>query len=342
MSFNFTFSVSLFLVIALVCVPLVGAEAGLQALFGIVIPYLALLVFLIGIVYRIIKWARTPVPYRIPTTAGQQKTLPWIKSDYLDNPHNTWGVIGRMALEVLFFRSLFRNLKTELREAPDYPEKGRLVYWSSKWLWIGAIAFHYSFLTVLTRHLKFFTEPVPFFVTMLEGVDGFLEIYTPAVYMSGLVLLLALAYLLARRIFDSKIRYISLVSDYFPLFLILGIGISGVLMRYFIKVDIIAVKELAMGLVTLHPKIPEGIGSIFYIHLFLVSTLLVCFPFSKLMHMPGVFFSMTRNMANNNRAVRHVNPWEYPVKVFSYMEQEDMFRKQMKKAGIPLERDIEE
>jgi len=342
LSFNFTFSVSLFLVIALVCVPLVGAEAGLQALFGIVIPYLALLVFLIGIVYRIIKWARTPVPYRIPTTAGQQKTLPWIKSDYLDNPHNTWGVIGRMALEVLFFRSLFRNLKTELREAPDYPEKGRLVYWSSKWLWIGAIAFHYSFLTVLTRHLKFFTEPVPFFVTMLEGVDGFLEIYTPAVYMSGLVLLLALAYLLARRIFDSKIRYISLVSDYFPLFLILGIGISGVLMRYFIKVDIIAVKELAMGLVTLHPKIPEGIGSIFYIHLFLVSTLLVCFPFSKLMHMPGVFFSMTRNMANNNRAVRHVNPWEYPVKVFSYMEQEDMFRKQMKKAGIPLERDIEE
>jgi len=320
----------------------VGVGAGLEILFGTFIPYLALLVFLVGIVYRIIKWARTPVPYRIPTTAGQQKTLPWIKSDYLDNPHNTWGVIGRMALEVLFFRSLFRNLKTELRVAPKSPEKGRIVYWSSKWLWLGAIVFHYSFLTILTRHLKFFTEPVPFFVTMLESVDGFLEIYVPAVYMSGLALLLALGYLLLRRIVDSKIRYISLASDYFPLLLILGIGITGVLMRYFLKVDIIAVKELAMGLVTLHPTIPEGIGSIFYIHLFLVSTLLVYFPFSKLMHMAGVFFSMTRNMANNNRAVRHVNPWEYPVKVFSYIEQEDMFRKQMKKAGMPLERDIEE
>jgi len=113
-------------------------------------------------------------------------------------------------------------------------------------------------------------------------------------------------------------------------------------MRYFLKVDIVAVKELAMGLATFHPKVPEGIGVIFYIHLFLVSTLLACFPFSKLVHMAGVFFSMTRNMASNNRWVRHVNPWEYPVKVFSYMEQEDMYRKQMKAAGIPLERDIEE
>jgi nitrate reductase gamma subunit len=320
----------------------VGVGVGLKVLFGIVIPYLALLIFVVGIVYRVIKWARTPVPYRIPTTAGQQKTLPWIKSDYLDNPHNTWGVLGRMALEVLFFRSLFRNLKTELRKNEESPEKGRLVYWSNKWLWLGAIVFHYSFLTVLTRHLTFFTEPVPFFVTMLENVDGFLELYLPAVYMSGLALLAALTYLLVRRVFDSKLRYISLASDYFPLLLLLGIGITGVLMRYFIKVDTVAVKELAMGLVTFHPTIPEGIGSIFYIHLFLVSTLLVCFPFSKLLHAPGVFFSMTRNMANNNRAVRHVNPWEYPVKVFSYMEQEDLFRAQMKKAGIPLERDIEE
>jgi nitrate reductase gamma subunit len=102
------------------------------------------------------------------------------------------------------------------------------------------------------------------------------------------------------------------------------------------------VKELAMGLATLHPTIPEGIGSIFYLHLFLVSILLAYFPFSKLMHMAGVFFSVTRNMANNNRAVRHLNPWEYPVKVFSYMEQEDMFRAEMKKAGIPLEKDIVE
>lgn len=342
MSFNLAFYVPLCAVVALVLIPLAGIAMGLEALFGIIIPYAALLAFLIGVVYRIIIWARTPVPYRVPTTAGQQKTLAWIKSDNLENPHNMWGVVGRMAMEVLLFRSLFRNLRSELRETPGTPEGGRLIYWSSKWLWLGAIAFHYLLLTVLLRHLRFFTEPVPYFVKLIDSLDSFFQLYVPAVYVSGIALLAALMYLLARRVLDPKVRYISLASDYFPLFLILAIGITGVLARYFFRIDITAVRELTMGLVTLNPKIPEGVGSIFYLHLFLVSTLLVYVPSSKLMHMAGVFFSVTRNMANNNRVVRHINPWEYPVKVFSYMEQEDKFRAEMKKAGIPLEQDTEE
>ena len=114
------------------------------------------------------------------------------------------------------------------------------------------------------------------------------------------------------------------------------------LMRYFYRVDMVAVKELTLGLATFHPTIPEGIGAIFYMHLFLVSVLFAYFPFSKLMHLPGVFFSMTRNMAGSNRWKRHENPWEYEPQHFTYMDQENMFRKQMKKAGIPLEKDIEE
>jgi len=345
MGFNLACCFSLFAVIILVLVPFLGATAGLHVVFGVVIPYLAGLTFLAGLLYRIVTWARTPVPYRIPTTCGQNRSLPWIKRslrDKLESPENAIYALGRMALEVLFFRSLFRNLRTELRPWREYPEGGRLVYWSTKWLWFGALAFHYSLLVVLSRHLKFFTEPVPFFVPLLESVDGSFQLYVPAVYMSGIALLAALIYLLGRRIVDQKLRYLSLASDYFPLFLILGIGISGVLMRYFWKVDIVAVKELAMGLATFRPTVPEGIGVIFYIHLFLACALLAYFPFSKLVHVAGVFFSMTRNMASNNRAVRHVNPWEYPVEVFSYMDQEDMYRREMKRAGIPLERDIQE
>ena len=41
-----------------------------------------------------------------------------------------------------------------------------------------------------------------------------------------------------------------------------------------------------------------------------MSALAAYFPFSKLMHMAGVFLSPTRNLANNNRMVRHVNPVE--------------------------------
>jgi nitrate reductase gamma subunit len=103
-------------------------------------------------------------------------------------------------------------------------------------------------------------------------------------------------------------------NDYFPLVLIFAIGLTGILMRYFLRtdIDIINIKNLAMGLVTFSPVIGVKIGAIFYIHLFLVSTLLAYFPFSKLMHMGGVFMSPTRNMANNSRAKRHINPWNDP------------------------------
>ena len=92
---------------------------GLATLFGVVIPYVAIAVFVLGVVWRVVQWARVPVPFRIPTTCGQGKSLPWIKADNLECPYNTWGVIGRMVLEVLFFRSLFRNTKAELRDGPN-------------------------------------------------------------------------------------------------------------------------------------------------------------------------------------------------------------------------------
>ena len=56
------------------------------------------------------------------------------------------------------------------------------------------------------------------------------------------------------------------------------------------------------------------------------------------MHMGGVFLSPTRNLANNSRMRRHVNPWNYPVKVHTYEEWEEEFRDKMKAAGLPLER----
>jgi nitrate reductase gamma subunit len=113
------------------------------------------------------------------------------------------------------------------------------------------------------------------------------------------------------------------------------------MMRYFTKVDITAAKELTMGLVTFHPTIPEGIGGIFYVHLFFVSVLLAYFPFSKLMHLGGVFLSPTRNLPTDTRARRHVNPWNYPVKVHTYEAYEDEFREKMIEAGLPVDKQPE-
>jgi nitrate reductase gamma subunit len=306
---------------------------GLHFLFGVVLPYAAFIIFVVGVVFRVVKWGSSPVPFRIPTTGGQQKSLPWVKYSRLDNPFTTLGVIGRMVLEVLLFRSLFRNTKVDLREGP------RIAYGSTKWLWLGGLAFHYTFLIILLRHLRLFTQPIPYFVHLLEVFDGFFQVGAPVLYLTDLVFLAAVSFLFLRRVIVPQLQYISLAADYFPLFLIGAIGVSGVLMRYFYKVDVVGVKQLTMGLITFSPSIPKGIGVIFYMHLFLISVLFAYFPLSKLMHMAGIFLSPTRNLANNNRFARHINPWDYPVHVHTYQEYEDDFREKMKGAGLPVEKE---
>jgi hypothetical protein len=110
-------------------------------------------------------------------------------------------------------------------------------------------------------------------------------------------------------------------------------------MRHFYRVDLLEIKRFALGILSFSPIIPKDGGLIFYIHLFLVSALLTYFPFSKLMHMGGVFVSPTRNLRNDSREQRYVNPWSYPVKVHTYNEWEDEFRDAIKEAGLPLEKE---
>jgi nitrate reductase gamma subunit len=330
-------------VLVLFLIAWAGVSIGLQWLFGVAVPYLAVLVFVVGFTRKVLGWSRSPVPFAIPTTAGQAKSLDWIQDAKIDNPSSSVGVFLRMVLEVFTFRSLFRNTRMKLKD-------GKLFYQLEIFLWVGALAFHYAFLTVLLRHTRFFLEPVPWWVQMVENIDSFFrfeilypqfQFGLPGVYLSGIVLLAAVTYLAVRRIVIPPVRYISLASDYFPLILIFGIAFTGIMMRYVTKIDINAAKQLTLGLVTFRPTVPEGIGAIFYIHLFFVCTLLAYFPYSKLMHLGGIFLSPTRNMLGNTRAYRHVNPWNYPVPVHTYDEYEEEFREKMVEAGLPVDKPIE-
>jgi len=324
---------SLVLAVILAALAYMGGHIdGLRLLFGVIVPCAAILIFLGGLCYQVILWAQTPVPFRITTTSGQQKSLPWIKAGWLESPWTTLGVIARMTLEVLLFRSLFRNTRADLRA------RSRLVYGEEKFLWLAALAFHWSFLTIFLRHLRFFMEPVPAFTNALAMLDGFFQIGAPVLYGTDVIIVLGLGYLLWRRLGDPQVRYVSLFADYFPLFLLLGLVLSGILMRYFTRIDAMAVKQLAMGLVTFSPVVPKEATPLLFMHLFLLSVLVAYFPFSKLMHMAGVFLSPTRNLANNNRMVRHINPWNAPVKVHTYEEWEEEFRDKIEAAGLPLER----
>jgi nitrate reductase gamma subunit len=329
--------IALAAVIGLVAIAVLGTGVlGAFTLFGVILPGIALAVFVAGVVVRVVQWARVPVPFKITTTCGQQRSLDAIENSAFDCPHDKKTAFMRMAGEVLLFRSLFRNTKAALTADRN------LVYGSSKWLWLGAIVFHYSFLVVVLRHLRFFTQPVPAPVGWLENIDSMFEIGLPNIYMTSFALLAGLLYLLYRRFADAQVRFMSLAGDYFALLLLLAVVISGGLLRYTpARVDIVQVKELAMGIWTLQPVVVEGASPVFYVHLFLVSVLLAYFPFSKLLHAPGIFFSPTRNMPNDNRAVRHVNPWanELPSRTHSYAAWEREFEEPLRDAGFKLDMD---
>ena len=205
----------LVLVLFLALISYLAALAGLYFLFGVIIPYISVILFVLGFLWRIYDWMKSPVPFRIPTTSGQAKSLEWIKKDELESPSGFLGVVGRMTLEVLFFRSLFRNTKAEMAPGPS------LVYSSSKWLWMAGMIFHWTLLT-----------PIPGFVEILESIDGFLQITFPTFYITDLLLVFAVTFLIFRRLVSAQMRIISLSTDFFPLFLILAIALSGISMRY--------------------------------------------------------------------------------------------------------------
>lgn len=324
---------ALIALIILILIPWTGVQGlGLGWFFSVIIPYAAIAIFFFGVIQRLIRWSRIPNPFKIPTTGGQQKSLNWVRQSKLDNPYTTGQAMARVLSEVFLFRSLFRNLAPRMASA-----QAGVSYVSAKWLWLFAIVFHYAMLVTVFRHLRFFTNPVPWPVRSVEALDGWLEVGLPQIMISGLVLLGALGLLLARRFFIARLRYISLLNDYFPLFLLITIAGTGILMRYVVGVDTTQVKQVAMGLIAFQPVVPEGMGPLFFVHLFLVCVLLAYIPFSKLMHAAGIFFSPTRGQASNNRAVHHDNPWNYPVNVHAYVDYEDTFRDKMTAAGIPLE-----
>ena len=86
--------------------------------------YAAAAVWVAGVGWRVLQYARVPAPLRIPTTPA---------------PRTHAGAAARVAREVVFFESLYR---------------------SNKWIWLFGWMFHVALALVLVRHLRYFIEPV--------------------------------------------------------------------------------------------------------------------------------------------------------------------------------------
>jgi nitrate reductase gamma subunit len=196
-------------------------------------------------------------------------------------PTTKQGVVLRMAREVLLFQSLFR---------------------ANKWIWLFGWMFHVALVLVLARHLRYFTEPVWSWVVLIQPFG----IYAAFAFVVGLVALWI------RRIAVERIRYITGPSDHLMLLILLGIAGSGLGMKYVAKTDIVAVKAFILGLLYFDWQ-PLPVDPAVLIHLGLVALLMIVFPFSKLLHAPGVFFSPTRNQVDNPREIRYIPGVSKPV-----------------------------
>ena len=192
-------------------------------------------------------------------------------------PTTVAGVGWRMAREAVLFESLFK---------------------SSKWTWLFGWAFHVALLLVVLRHLRYFQEPVWLPVVLIQ----------PLGTIAGIAMVAALGALWARRWLVDRVRYISTPSDHLMLALLLAIGLSGLGMRFVVHTDIVAVKGFILGLLRFDwQALPAD--PLLLAHLALVGLLMIIFPISKLLHAPGLFFSPTRNQADNAREVRHISAW---------------------------------
>ena len=206
-----------------------------------------------------------------------QTTAP-LKIPTMPAPLNNGGVALRMTREVVLFESLFK---------------------SNKWIWLFGWLFHFGLLLVLLRHVRYFQADVWGIITFIQPFGKY----------AAFAMLAGLGGLLARRFVVERIRYISQPSDFLMLFLLLGVGISGAMMTFVAHTEIVAVKAYFLGLLRFDLSNDLPVSFPLYMHLGLVALLMIIFPFSKLLHAPGVFFSPTRNQADNARDKRHIAPW---------------------------------
>jgi nitrate reductase gamma subunit len=151
---------------------------------------------------------------------------------------------------------------------------------------------------VLVRHLRYFTDPVWTPVALIQ----------PFGIYAGFAMLAGLVGLWARRFLVDRVRYISAPSDHLMLVLLIAIAASGLTMTFVAHTDVVMVKQFFRGLMTFNFS-PLPADFFVIVHLLLVALLMLIFPFSKLLHAPGVFFSPSRNQVDNPREKRHIAAW---------------------------------
>ena len=230
-----------------------------KLIVGVVLPYVAVLVFLVGMIYRIRMWRKLASPamtlFPAPPTGGAN-TLNTLK-------------------EAVFFKSLF---------------------YGDRALWAFAWVFHAVLALIVVGHFRVFTGAID---AMLQAVLGMTEASIKTMSgtsggAAGIVILVAVALLLIRRMTLQRAREITGVADYLILSLIGIIIITGNMMRFGSDhFELTLTREYFLGLATFQNVMSmEALtNNLFLVHMCLAFLLIMIIPFSKILHLGGIFFT---------------------------------------------------
>ncbi len=228
----------------------------IENIFYYITPYIAVFVFVVGILYRLIKWRSSkPINAHLSLFPRSQ------------------GFLQRF-LDTLFDMFTMRGLVRV-----------------NKPLWLGGFIMHFGLFFVLVGHLRSFTDFYFLWNLLGWGKEEVHQFSAIAGTVAGILFTIPLFYLLGRRL-SGAVKALSVPEDYFALFLLIAIALTGFHMRLLRTVEVEELHRFFAGLATFRwQPAPESTGPAFIYHFTLVQILLVYFPFSKFIHIIGSVFS---------------------------------------------------
>lgn len=232
---------------------------GFSFLAGSVLPYAAVLIFVVGMARQFYIWANLARPgmtlFPAPAKGG--------------------GMVRGVIVESLFFRNLLKSDK---------------VFWAGAWI------FHATLALIILGHLRVFSALPDWLMGELGmSEEAILAMSNNSGGAAGVIIFLTLLYLLLRRLGIQRVREISSPADFAAVVLILAIVFTGNLMRFGEEhFNLSQAHAYFAGLLKFSPREPFQAlagNATFVTHFLLVQVLLIVIPFSKILHFGGIFFS---------------------------------------------------
>lgn len=225
---------------------------GFGYFVGVILPPVTVLVFLGGLSYRVLEWRKLAMPKITLYPAPEP------------GADTFWSVFKA----TFFSPGLFK---------------------ADRALWTGAWVFHVALVLILIGHVRVGMDfPA---IWAAAGINADIMSATVGT-TAGVVILLTAVFLTYRRFAFSRVQEISQGGDYFALFLLLAVILSGNAMRFQGHFDLNLTREYFAGLTRFQAPIPP-LNGWFLAHFLLGQILFLYLPFSKLLHLGGIFFTQT-------------------------------------------------